>query len=41
VKRWLSAFILGWPVAAMTAFIVISPVRRLAGGLAALFDRKF
>ena len=41
VKRWLSAFILGWPVAAITAFIAISPVRRLAGGLAALLDRKF
>lgn len=40
VKRWLSAFILGWPVAAITAFLVISPVRRLAGGLAMLLDRK-
>jgi hypothetical protein len=41
VTRWLSAFILGWPVAAVTAFIAIPPVRRLAGQLAALLDRKF
>jgi len=41
VTRWLSAFILGWPVAAFTAFIAIPPVRRLAGELAALLDRKF
>jgi hypothetical protein len=40
VKRWLSAFLLGWPVAALTAFIAMPPVRRLAGGLAALLDRK-
>jgi hypothetical protein len=41
VTRWLSAFNLGWPVAALTAFIAIPPVRRLAGQLAALLDRKF
>jgi hypothetical protein len=40
VKRWLSAFLVGWPVAAVTAFIAIPPIRRLAGSLAALFDRK-
>jgi hypothetical protein len=41
VKRWLSAFVLGWPAAALTAFLAIPPVRRLAGELAALLDRKF
>jgi hypothetical protein len=41
VTRWLSAFILGWSVAALTAFIAIPPVRRFAGQLAALLDRKF
>jgi hypothetical protein len=41
VTRWLSAFILGWPVAALTAFIAIPPVRFLAGELAALLDRTF
>jgi hypothetical protein len=41
VKRWLSAFLVGWPVAALTAFIAIPPIRRLACSLAALLDRKF
>ena len=27
VRRWLSAFLVGWPVAAMTAFLAI-PVAR-------------
>jgi hypothetical protein len=40
VRRWLSAFILGWPVATLTAFIVIPPVRRLAESFAALLDRN-
>jgi fructose-specific phosphotransferase system IIC component len=37
----LSAFLLGWPVAAITAFIVIPPVRRLTAQLTAFLDRKF
>jgi hypothetical protein len=41
VKRWLSAFLVGWPVAAVTAFIAIPPMRRLAGLRAALLNRKF
>jgi hypothetical protein len=30
VPRWLNAFITGWPVAAVTAFIAIPFARRLA-----------
>lgn len=40
VKRWLSAFILGWPVAAVTAFFASPPVRWLAGTFAAWLDRN-
>jgi hypothetical protein len=28
VARWLGAFVTGWPVAAMTAFVAIPHVRR-------------
>jgi hypothetical protein len=34
VPRWLKAFITGWPVAAVTAFIAIPYARRLAIGIA-------
>ena len=40
VKRWRSAFLVGWPAAAVTAFIAIPPMRRLASSLAAWLDRK-
>jgi uncharacterized protein DUF2798 len=39
VTRWLSAFIVGWPVAALTAFIAIPHVRRATLGIVALIER--
>lgn len=36
VPRWLNAFITGWPVAAVVAFIAIPYARRLAIGIARL-----
>ena len=38
VPRWLSAFIVGWPVAAVTAFIAIPFARRATVRLVALID---
>ena len=38
VPRWLSAFIIGWPVAAVTAFIAIPHVRRLTQWIAATIE---
>ena len=40
VPRWLSAFIIGWPVAAVTAYLVIPHVRRLTQWLAAAIESK-
>jgi hypothetical protein len=34
VPRWLKAFITGWPVAAVTAYIAIPYVRRLTTSIA-------
>ena len=39
VTRWMSAFIVGWPVAAVTAFFAIPLVRRLTLALVTLIDR--
>jgi len=39
VTRWMSAFIVGWPVAAVTAFVAIPFVRRLTEAVATLIDR--
>src|SRR5262245_58562406 len=39
VTRWLSAFIVGWPVAAVTAFVAIPFVRRMTQALVTLIDR--
>jgi hypothetical protein len=38
VTRWLSAFVVGWPVAAVTAFVAIPFVRRATQRLVALID---
>jgi hypothetical protein len=38
VSRWLSAFIIGWPVAAVTAFIAIPFVRRATERLVVLIE---
>jgi len=40
VPRWLKAFITGWPVAAVTAYIAIPYVRRLSVTIERLIDRK-
>ena len=40
VPRWLSAFIIGWPVAAVTAFFAIPHVRRLTQWIAAKIESK-
>jgi hypothetical protein len=36
VPRWLKAFITGWPVAAVTAFIAIPYARRITASIARL-----
>jgi hypothetical protein len=38
VPRWLKAFIIGWPVASVTAFVAIPHVRRLTLWLTTLID---
>ncbi len=40
VLRWLSAFIVGWPVAAVTGFIVLPFVRRVALRIVTLIEGK-
>ena len=40
VPRWLQAFITGWPVAAVTAFVAIPYVRRLTVSIARLLGDK-
>ena len=39
VRRWLTSFLIGWPVAAVTAFIAIPFVRQLTQWLVARIDR--
>jgi len=39
VRRWLTAFIIGWPVGATTGLIVFPLVRRVAVGIAGLIER--
>jgi hypothetical protein len=38
VPRWLSAFLVGWPVAAVTAFVAIPLARRVTARLVALIE---
>ncbi|HEY5167691.1 MAG TPA: DUF2798 domain-containing protein [Pseudolabrys sp.] len=40
VPRWLKAFVTGWPVAAVTAFVAIPFVRRITGSIERLLDGK-
>jgi len=40
VRRWLTAFIIGWPVGATTGLIVFPLVRRVAVGIAGLIERS-
>ena len=39
VGRWLSAFMVGWPVASVTAFVAIPLVRQLTLSVVTLIDR--
>jgi hypothetical protein len=39
VHRWLSAFIVGWPVGAITALVAFPYLRRVAAGIAGLIER--
>jgi Protein of unknown function (DUF2798) len=39
VARWLSAFFIGWPVAAVTGLLVFPYVRRATVGIVALIER--
>lgn len=38
VPRWLSAFLVGWPVAAITAFLALPVARRLTLCLVGLIE---
>jgi hypothetical protein len=38
LKRWLFAFSVGWPVAALTAFVAFPLVRRATAALVTLMD---
>jgi len=40
VGRWLSAFAVGWPVAAVTAFVAIPFVRRATARLVTLIEAR-
>jgi Protein of unknown function (DUF2798) len=38
VRRWLTAFSVGWPVAAVTAYLAFPFVRRATAGIVALIE---
>jgi hypothetical protein len=38
VYRWLSAFVIGWPVGAITALVAFPHLRRAASGIASLME---
>ena len=40
VARWMKAFIIGWPVASVTAFMAIPVVRRLTQLLVGLIESR-
>jgi Protein of unknown function (DUF2798) len=40
VLRWLSAFVVGWPVAALIAYIAFPLVRSATMRIVALIERK-
>ena len=39
VHRWLSAFLIGWPVGSVTGLIAFPYVRRATTGIVALIER--
>lgn len=40
VRRWMSAFLIGWPVAAVTGLIAFPQVRRLTLFVVAMIERS-
>jgi len=40
VCRWLTAFLIGWPVAAVTALVAFPFARKLTLGLVGLIERR-
>jgi hypothetical protein len=36
--QWMKAYFLGWPVAAITAFFIMAPARRLTERIVSLID---
>jgi hypothetical protein len=38
--KWLKAYLIAWPVAAITAFIIMPPARRLTERIVALLDGR-
>jgi hypothetical protein len=38
--KWLEAYLIAWPVAAITAFFIMSPARRLTERIVALLDGR-
>ncbi len=40
VPRWLFAFLVGWPVAAVTAYCILPHARRVTDYLVALIEGK-
>jgi Protein of unknown function (DUF2798) len=40
IGRWMSAFLVGWPVAAVTAYAAIPFVRRATARLVALIEAR-
>jgi Protein of unknown function (DUF2798) len=41
VGRWLSAFVVGWPVASVTGLVVLPFVGRATAGIVGLLERAF
>jgi uncharacterized protein DUF2798 len=39
VQRWLSAFIIGWPVASVTGLLAFPTIRRATSGIVMLIER--
>jgi hypothetical protein len=38
--KWLNAYLIAWPVAAITAFFIMPPARRLSERIVALLDGR-
>lgn len=41
LQQWAKAYIVAWPVAALTAFVVMPGARRIADRIVALLDSGF